>query len=255
MIEAPAEKPNFVRSLLDPSPSLEFQMQRRTQKGTVEYPFRSRILRADQNNDANVSAREYYLKKTKAKDVDEASSLYREALAQEILVRSTVQSELVEMADGTKAWRPYFVNADQLRASLDVTEQAQLLRAHYLTEAYYGFSSFDEEKLEGFIDVLKNDLTGTYFLSQLDSADVPRLIFALARLVDSWRPEDLRTPSNSGNSSESDPSSSESGTIGSLPPLSERSIGLVIPESDEAPTRAEAHRVVLDHQANIVSED
>lgn len=245
------EPGSLVRSLLDPSPSLEFSLTRKLAPGQQkEFFFRSRVLRGDQKNDAMIAARAYAV----ANKADEDSAIYREALTDEILVRCTVEVERVKNPDGTMVDKHCFVDAKQLRM-LDVTERAQLLRAHYITESYYGFAQFDPEKLEEFIDKLSGELSGPYFLSQWDLSDWPHMIYGLARLARSWRPAKDPTHSSLPSSSESDQESSESGTIGSLPPLIERSgVGLKIPDLSTSPTRSEAFDIILDAEGNRVGE-
>lgn len=216
MSEASKEAPpSIVRDLFDPSPSLRFEIKRKHEDGSVEvFPFRCRLLRVEQVHEALQAAQQY----AKGKELPGYGDLYKEAQAIEILWRSMCEPELVEKErDGRKIryLRPRFATPQQLRESLDESECAQAISCYEATKAYYRTTNIlTDEDVEKYIDALADELTGPYFLGQLDSADWPHLIWSLARLAQSWRPPNIPTPSNSPNSSESNPSNSASGTTG-----------------------------------------
>lgn len=209
----------LVAEFLKPSPSLPFDLMRRKEDGSeTAYPFRCRLLRYEQQNEALLAARKYTAKtlgidpaKTAA---IEQSAVFREAQAFETAWRACVHLERRKTKDGAEIDLPLFANPDQMRQALMVAEVAQMLNAFEVTKSFYGFSELTEAAVEKLIDVLADELKCGYFLSQLDSEEWPRLICILAQLGLIWRPSMPQTQSGSGNTSESGPSISESGTTG-----------------------------------------
>lgn len=247
MTEAPEDVPAqpLVRSLLDPSPSLEFGLLRRNEDGTeTAYPFRCRLLRQAQTNDALIAAAAAAAKSgEKAPDY---GAVYRERQAVELLQRAIVRVERRDHG-GRKIDMPLFVSAEQMMESLDTVEMAQLLNAYDIVQARFG-KQYDDDEVEGLIDQLADELLGGYFLAQLPSQEWPLLISSLARLARSWRPDAADpTPSGSPSTSESTPSSSTDGTTGSSPLPSAHVSGsrasVELPTSGRM-TRAEALEVV-----------
>jgi hypothetical protein len=207
------EKPHpLVRELTEPSPSRVYDIKRRNQDGSVEVvKFRVRLLRPAQSIDALVAAQEYATRKGEAKGYGD---IYKEAQVHELLQRSLCHVEIGER-NGKKFLRPIFVDADQLRDSLDEAECAQLINCYSITKSYFGLAEeFDDAKLETYIERLSNEMGGPYFLSLVDSSDWPQLIFSLARSAQSSRQSGSQTHSSSPSTSESNHSSSETGTTG-----------------------------------------
>lgn len=208
-------KKPLVRSLMDPSPSLAFDLVRRNEDGSeTKYPFRCRLLRSVLMDDA-LEAAQIYAAKRKENERGH-KDLYSEAQAVEAVWRSCVKVERSTL-NGAQHDVPLFATPQQLRESLDSEEIAQLLNAHSLTKAFYSFHNLTEEGVEKIIDTLTDEFKGSYFLSQLDSEEWPGLIFILARLAQSWRPAATPTPFGSDSSSESTTSNLEAGTTGSSP--------------------------------------
>lgn len=235
--------PSIVRDLFDPSPSLRFELKRKKEDGSVEVmPFRCRLLRMEQTIEAIEAAQKF----AKGRELSGYGDIYKEAQACEIIQRTVCYPDFVER-DGVRHLRPRFVDAAQVRASLDESECAQMLNCFELTKAHYRMTDTvtpaDAEKL---IDGLANEMMGAYFLGQLDSADWPQLIFGLAKLAQEWRPSGL-TPSDSLSSSESDPSNSETGTthFSELPSVqSDELPSGAQPPTDRMLTRDEAREIV-----------
>lgn len=242
----------IVRDLFDPSPSLRFELERKKEDGSVEvYPFRCRLLRADQVTEAIEAAQKF----ANGRDLPGYGDIYREAQTYEILQRAIVQEEMGERMEGARKrrwYRPVFVDTAQLRASLDESECARMMDCYELTKAHYKVTEvYSEEEAERLIDGLADEMMGPYFLGRLDSADWPQLIFGLARLALSWRPPSPPTPSSSPNSSESSPSNSESGTttFSELPSVRSADIPSVADlPNDRMLTREEARQVVKRQQ-------
>jgi hypothetical protein len=230
---------------LDPSPTLLFDLLRKREDGTIEtVPFRCRLLKKSQTDDAQRLAQEHASKREKAGYND----IYREAQAVEVLALAIVHPEKHERADGTSMHLPMFINSQQLRDSLNTEDLAQMLRSYQLTSAHYGFSDLSDEGIVAMIDGLSNEMTGAYFLSRVDSDEWPRLIYALAQMVRSLRPSIVQTPSDWVNSSELGPLISESGTTGSLTQPELRSAKFEI-ESSPTMSKEQALEIVRS-QAN-----
>lgn len=220
MTEVNVAKPtkSLVRSLMDPAPSLEFELLRKEADGSeTVYPFRCRLLRKAQADQALEAAQAYAKKHEKEGFTD----LYKEAQAVETLRLALLHVEQHDASNGTKLDLPLFVTSEQLRQSLDTEEMAQMLNAYEITRAHFGFTDLTDEAVERMVDTLAGELSGPFILSRVASDEWPRLIYSLARLARSWRPETTPTPSDLDSTSGSDPSSSPSGTTSSseLPEL------------------------------------
>jgi hypothetical protein len=246
MSEASKEAPpSIVRDLFDPSPSLRFELKRKRDDGSVEaYPFRCRLLRTEQTIEALEAAQKY----AKGRELPGYGEIYNEAQAHEVLLRAICEADYVDKGDGVRRLRPRFVSTQQLRSSLDESECAQMINCYEITKAHYRTTDLiTPEDVEKYVDRLAGELSGPLFLGRLDSADWPQLIWSLARLAQSWRPETDPTHSSSPSSSESDPSSSESGTTGftELPAAqsSEIGSGISLP-TDHQLSREQAAEIV-----------
>lgn len=232
-------KPSMVRSLLEPSPSLAFNLIRKNEDGSeTAIPFRCRLLRQAQTTEALEAAQKHAMSREQKGFQD----IYKEAQGVEILRLAVVHVDLHERGDGTKHHLPMFVTSEQLRESLDTEEMAQMLSAYELTRAHFGFSELDDEQVEAAVDALADELAGPFFLSRLASDEWPHLIYRLARLVRFWRPAKLPTPSDSPSTSGSSPSSSESGTTESstLPELHSAELPLEPRKTPKVMSRDEA---------------
>jgi hypothetical protein len=248
----------LVAEFMTPAPSLPFDLMRRKEDGSEKaYPFRCRLLRYEQQSEALIAARKYTAEALKIDpsrtDAIESSVVFREAQAFEIAWRSCVQVERRKQSNGVEIDLPLFASPKQMRTALEVAEVEQMINAMQVTRAYYKFDSdMTDEKVETLIDLLANELTGGYFLAQLDSDEQPRLIVTLARLAQSWRPAMPPTPSSSENSSGSDQESSESGITTSSPlpsahvsgsPNSEKLSGMQLPTTGQL-SKEEARELV-----------
>jgi hypothetical protein len=250
MTESGEIQDSLVRQLMTPSPSLPFELKRRQEGGGVKsFPVRVRVLHPEEIHDALVDAQAYARKRGEiSKDYQD---LYREAQAVEVLLRAVCHPELVESPDGkTRTWRRMFVNSQQLRSALFEHELAQLLNCYEVTKATYRYGpQFTEAQVDEFIEKLADEFAGPFFLGQLDSADVPELIFSLARRAVEFRTLAGWTPSDSPSSSGSTSQSSETGTtdFSELPEalLTESSPAVAMP-TDKLMTREEALRFVRD---------
>jgi hypothetical protein len=250
MTESGEIQDSLVRQLMTPSPSLPFELKRRQEGGGVKsFPVRVRVLHPEEIHDALVDAQAYARKRGEiSKDYQD---LYREAQAVEVLLRAVCHPELVESADGkTRTWRRMFVNSQQLRSALFEHELAQLLNCYEVTKATYRYGpQFTEAQVDEYIEKLADDFAGPYFLGQLDSADVPELIFSLARRAMGLLVQAGWTSSGSQSSSGSESMSSETGTSGftELPEalLTASSPPLPMP-TDKLMTKEEARQFVRD---------
>lgn len=233
----------LVRSLLDPSPSLMWELVRKEEDGSeTVHPYRCRLLRKTQMDDALEAAQEYASKKEK----NGYSDIYKEAQAVEILRQAIVHVDMGTREDGTKFHLPMFHSSKALRDSLSTEEMAQMLTSYELTRSHFGFSSFDPESVESAVEALAGEFSGPFFLSRVASDEWPHLIYSLARLALTWRPETHPTPSDTPSSSESDPSSSNGGTTssGELPELRSKELDLSLKNQTKILTREEAREVV-----------
>lgn len=203
--------PSLVRSFLEPSPTLPFTLYRKKEGGGVEeFPVRCRLLYLHSRIDV-LEAATLFRDNTKAKTNED---IYKEAQAIGAIQRSICRPEPKER-DGKKFYSPYFVNEEQVRASLTAAECAQMLNFISITERYYNTArTVEPEDVEKMIDALADEMAGPYFLSQWDSADWPLVIFTQARMLQEAWAELGRTPSDLQSSSESDLSNSQSGTTG-----------------------------------------
>jgi hypothetical protein len=239
------DKPSLVRSLMQQSPTLGFLMRRRQADGSiVDFPFRVQLLRSVSTTDILADAQKYAKAR---KEIPGYTDIYKEAQAVALVQACMCHDTLNEA--GTR-YLPYFVSSQQVRESLDETEIAQVVNCYEITKSYFGFGDVDEETVEALIDNLADEFQGPFFLSQFASEDWPRIIYFLARLAQSWRPETPPTSSHSPDTSESNPENSPSGTGGfsELPVVrsseDSSSSGSLSPPTDRLLTRQEAREVV-----------
>lgn len=239
--------------LATPSPSLPFELKRRQEGGGVKsFPVRVRVLHPHETDDVLACAQAYAKKRGELGK--EYADIYREAQAVELLLRAVCDPELKENPDGTRSWRRMFVSADQLRSALFEYELAQLLNCYEVTKAYYRIGpQFSDKQIDDFIEKLADEFAGPFFLGQLDSADVPELIFSLARRAMELRELAGWTPSDSRSASESTSQSSGTGTsdFTELPEalLTASEPPLAMP-TDKLMTREQARALVQGAQGN-----
>jgi hypothetical protein len=244
---------SLVRELMTPSPSLPFEMKRRQEGGGVSvFKYRVRLLRPEETIEALADAQKYA--KARGEISSEYGDIYRESQTVEIVLRALCEPELVERPDGTRMWRRAFVSAEQLRSALFEHELAQVMNCYETAKAYYRVGpQFTRDKLAPFVEQLSDELKNIYFFSRLDFADVPELIFSLAREVaDLWQATGL-TPSDSHSSSEStSPSSTSTITeFFELPETQSSALpGKTLP-TDHMLTRDEAREIVLAAQESL----
>jgi hypothetical protein len=204
---------SLVRSFLEPTPSLPFVLKRRQEDGSVkDYPFRCLCLRPAHTIDVLTASQAY----AKDKELQGYGDIYRESQAHEAIQRAICQPEPIQKEEGGPVrYRPMFTSADQVRMSLTEAECARLIDCITLTKEHFNVTrDTTPEDVEKMVNALADELAGPFFLSQLDSADWPSLIYELARLVSKQWKETGRTHSSSHSSSASDPLSLESGTTG-----------------------------------------
>lgn len=175
-------RPSLVRSLMDPSPTLLFNMERKgAEEGDFEdHPFRVRVLRAIQNIDV-LSASQRVAKEKK--ELEGYTDIYKEAQASELVARAMLKPDPVENGDGTVTFEPYFVGGDQVRASLDEAEIAQIVDCYLLTVAHFDLDPLTEEDVEEMLEGLANEMTQTFFLKRVSSREWPALIYLLAKML------------------------------------------------------------------------
>lgn len=213
---------SMIRSLMDPMPTLEFEMERRSEDGDVTvYPFRCGLTRMTDTFDILEKSQET----SKDRELEGFGDIYRESQACELIVRCIFQVDAVEL-DGTRVYVRYFTSAQQVRESLTEAECAQLVECYNLTKAHFDLEPFDIKDAERLIDGLASE-AAAFFLKQVPSQDYPLLIYALARLAQSWRPSTPPTPSSSAPSSESGSETTVPGTTGfsELPPAVSKTHG------------------------------
>lgn len=247
MSESGEIQSSLVRELMAPSPSLPFELKRRKEGGGVSvFPVRVRLLHPDETDDVLVCAQAYARKRGELGK--EYNDIYREAQAVEVLLRAVCDPQLKDNPDGTKSWRRMFVSAEQLRAALYQHELAQLLNCYEVTKAHFRVGpQFTEAEVDKFIEKLADEFAGPFFLGQLDSVDVPELIFSLARRAMELRELAGWTSSDLPNTSEFTSLSSGTGITDftELPEalLTASSPAVAMP-TDKLMTPEEARRIV-----------
>jgi hypothetical protein len=203
---------DLVLGLLKGVPSELFSFKKVQADGSVrDYPIRVKLLRLEQNHQVLRDAQAYAKRQGEAPG--DYGDIYREAQAVELLTLALCHVEDKTLPDGSSYFPPLFTDAQQLRASFTAPEMAQCLNMYELVKGKYGaIESFREEELELWRERLADTMRGPFFLSLLDSAHWPQLIFALAKEARDLR-QQLGLPlSTSLDSLASDPSISTSST-------------------------------------------
>lgn len=218
-----AEPSEAVRAFMAPAPSEVFTFKRWESGPTgavcKEEKVRVKLLRLTETHAVLAAAQRY------AKDLGEIPGehrdIYREAQAVELAWRALVRVDEREKPDGTRYYQPIFASSEHLRSSFSEPEIAQVLNMYEIVKSKYGeIEAFSEEELDLWTQRLSEPLLGEYFLSRLDSNHWARLMLWSAREVKSLREEVGRPLSNLDDTSESDPTSSDTG-IGSFTELPE----------------------------------
>lgn len=228
VVEASADE--LIRSLLEPSPSMVFHLDRREPNGTTKrHALRVRMLRITEDITCLANAQAY------AKERGEVSKdygdIYREAQAVEVLTLALCHLEDRTRNDGTKYFPPRFTDPQQLRDSFTAPELAQCMNMYEIVKAKYGaLEDFHPAETERWIARLADPLRGAYFLSALDSQAWPLLLLHMAQWGRSLCLEIGRPLPSSEDISESDPPSSDEDTGFSSLPHAESQ------EGDELPT-------------------
>lgn len=217
--ESPFASPaELVQTMLDLTPSEVFELDRIEPDGTTKtWQVRVCMLRLEVERQGMIAAQKYA--RAHGENPTENGDLYREEQAVEIVVRSVCHVDEETRPDGTRFYRRWFVNADQVRASLTSNELAALLNFYQVVKSKFGhLYALDDISIEQWVSRLGDELMGPYFLSRLDSAHWGDAVLAVAR----WAREQAEIhghplPSLQPTSA-SDPSISDPGT-GSSGPL------------------------------------
>lgn len=202
----------LIRGFLEPGPSMALTLDRIQNDGSIKaYPIRMRLLRIDEEIACKARAQELA---RKAQETAGITDIYQDHQAVEVLSLAVCKPDFDIAGDGTERLNPLFANPQQMRQALTVPELAQLLNAYdTVKEVFNPLEDYSGDKLEWMIEQLVHPLRGPLFISQLGSRAQPRLLEAMAHLI-----QDLRlalTTSDSQSSSESDPPKSEQDTTSS----------------------------------------
>jgi hypothetical protein len=216
------EGPSLVQTLMDPAPSEVFSFKRRTPDGEeIDFPIRIRLLRIEETHGVLIAAQKYA--RSRGELPKEYADVYQEAQICELLALALCRVEKHERSDGTIFYPPMFSTSKQLRASLHEGEAALLLNMYEVVKSTYGsLESFDEVETERWIARLADPMRRSFFLSALDSAAWPDLLFAMAQTAaGAFQTLGLTLPPLL-DTLESDPETSEPGTTDSSGPRSVR---------------------------------
>jgi hypothetical protein len=201
--------------LTELAPSEPFTLVRIAADGTrIEKPLRVRVLSKTQELDALKVAQQ--TAKEFGEDSKSYGDIYREAQAVEIVWRALVRSDLYQPQQGSPYYPSLFASSKQLRDVFNNADIVQCLNAYEIVKAKYSsVQSFEPEEILQWAERLSEPLLGPFSLSHLDAQHWPALLTALAVEVMALRVSlGLPRPS-SLTSSGSEPTNSESGTIGS----------------------------------------
>lgn len=212
----PAE---LVMGIMTSAPSDKFVFKKVQEDGTIkDYPIRVKLMRLEQDLMILREAQAYA--KAQGEVPESYGDIYRNAQAVELLTLALCRTEEDTRGDGTRYYPPIFTDSRQLRASFTAPEMAQCLNMYELVKAKYGaVETFSEDEYGQWRDRLAEPMRGPLFLSLLDSAHWPTLMYSLAREAKQLR-EDLGLESSTSlDSLESDPTKSGTGigTFSTLP--------------------------------------
>jgi hypothetical protein len=231
---------DLVLELTSPAPSAAFSLFKRSEDGKVtEFPLRVRLLREEETVAAIKEAQEY------AKQFGEQGptygDIYKEAQACTLMARALCRPTKAKLPNGTEYYPQLFTETRQLRSSFTANEIAVCLNAHEVTKAFYRCSEdFSEAEIDKWAERFGDALTGPLWLSRLDSALWPELMWSLGRRVLELKEMLGLPPSTSLSSSGSQPDGSGDGTGGSTPsPYVVGSDGETLPD-ERLMTKAEA---------------
>lgn len=216
--QAPTAEPSeAVRAFMAPAPSEVFVFKRweapkiGQKPELVERKVRVKLLPLTETHEALAAAQRYA--KQLGEVPGEHRDIYEEAKAVEVVWRSLVQVDEHERSDGTRCYLRMFASPEHLRSSFTEPEIAQVLNMCAIVRAKYGqIEGFTEDEIDQWTARLSDQLLGEYFLSLLDSSHWANLLLSLAKEVKSLRDEVGRPVSMLPDSSESDQTSSATGT-------------------------------------------
>lgn len=244
------EGAELVQSLMAPAPSAPFILKRAQPDGTFkDFPIRMQVLRREEAlmvlQDAQSEARK------RGEVSKEYGDIYKEEQAAALLARSIRRPKQHALPSGAMHYPPLFTSSRQLNESFTENEMAQCLNAYEITKAMFScVEDFRESELDKWAVRLSDTLLGPLELSRLDSAHWLILLSHMAQEVRSLRAEVGRPLSTSLDSSESSPSSSETGTGGSTP---SQDVPLSGPNGE--PIETPSNRLLLKEEAKAIAKE